>query len=250
MKMKCICVALLAVVAPFLAQASEAPGWDRTEAVVPKTTVAVVGTLVSCVSTNEPGNRVLIVSISPLRTIWGPEQSNHLEVAYKEFIPVFSEDMRVYYGNYTGSGIEWKAQTNSLYVFFVSKHTNAMSLLRIEPAGNEAKIRERFEKQKIAASRLHQVVLKVGMERQEVEDQVARLLSRTKQYSPYGNNLRGGIVEYRDGDWVLHVTYKAGAPAPWVKTSDGAMQHLPPMDETVAEYKMERISNRVAPTDP
>lgn len=239
--MKCICAALLAVFAPFLARASEAPGWDKTDAVVPKTTVAVVGTLVSCVSTNGPGNRVLIVSISPLRTIWGQEQTNQLEVVYKEFIPVFPEDMRVYYGNYTGSGIEWKAQTNSLYVFFLSQHTNAMSLLRIEPAENEAKIREIFEKQKIPVSRLHQVELKAGMERQKVEDQVARLLSRTKQYSPYGNNLLGGIVEYRDGDSVLHVTYKAGAPAPWVKISDGAMQHLAPMDETVVEASACRI---------
>lgn len=231
--------------APFVARSSEAPGWDRTEAVVPKTTIAVVGTPTSCASTNEPGNRVLVVSISPLRTIWGEEQASHLEVAYKEFIPVFPENVRVDYGNYTGSGIEWKIQTNSLYVFFLSQHTNAMSLLRIEPAENEAKIREMFKEQKIAVSRLHHVELKVGIERQKVEDQVARLLSRTRQYSPYGNNLLGGIVEYRDGDWVLHVTYKAGAPAPWVTISDGVMQHLPPIDETVVEYKIERISNQV-----
>jgi hypothetical protein len=245
MKIKCICAALLTVFGSFSARASEAPGWDETDAVVPKTTVAVVGTLVSRVSTNEPGNRVLIVSISPLRTIWGQEQANHLHVAYKEFIPVFPENMRVYYGNYTGSGIEWKAQTNSLYVFFLSQDANAMSLLRMEPAESEAKIREMFEKQKIAVSRLHQVEVKVGMERQKVEDQIAALLARTTKYSPYGNNLLGGIVEYRDGDWILRVTYKAGAPAPWVKSSDGAMQHLPPMDETVVEYKIERIPNQV-----
>jgi hypothetical protein len=53
--------------------------------------------------------------------------------------------------------------------------------------------------------------------------------------------LTGGVVEYRDGDWVLEVTYKAGAPAPWVETPDGSMQHLPPIDETVLEYKIERI---------
>ncbi len=246
--MKCKCLALLIVFASFLAQASEAPGWDSTDAVVPKTKVAVVGTLLSCVSTNEPGSRLLVVSIVPLRTLWGPEQTNRLDVTYKEFIPVFPEKMRVYYGNYTGSGIEWEAKTNSLYVFFLSQQTNSMSLIRLEPAENESKIREMFEKQKNALSLLHQVELNVGMERQKVEDQVARLLSRTKQYSPYGNNLLGGIVDYRDGDWVLHVTYKAGAPAPWVKTLDGAMQHLPPMDETVVDYKIVRNLNQ-APED-
>ena len=48
MKMKYIWTVLLVVFTPLLAQASEAPGWDKTEAVVPKTAVAVVGTLVSC----------------------------------------------------------------------------------------------------------------------------------------------------------------------------------------------------------
>lgn len=247
--MKCLCTAWLAVLVPFLARSSEAPGWDATEAVVPKTAVAVVGTLMSCVATNEPGHRVLQVSIAPLRTLWGQEQTNRLEVAYREFIPVFPEDMRVYYGNYTGSGIEWKAQTNSVYVFFLSQHTNGMSLLRLEPAENEARIRNLFEKLGVAESRLHRVELKVGMERQKVEDQVARRLARQSQYSPYGNNLQGGVVQYRDGDWVLRVTYKAGAPAPWVKAPDGTMQHLPPIDETVLEYKLERIPDNTPEGD-
>jgi len=94
------------------------------------------------------------------------------------------------------------------------------------------------------ASRLHQVELSVGMERHEVEEQIASLLSRPKQYSPYGNNLRGGIVRYRDGDCVLQVIYKAGATAPWVETPDGSRQHLPPIDETVLEYKIEKIPNK------
>jgi hypothetical protein len=95
-----------------------------------------------------------------------------------------------------------------------------------------------------AVSRFHSLELEVGMERQKVEEQVASLLSRQNRYSPYGNNLTGGVVEYRDGDWVLEVTYKAGAPAPWVETPDGSMQHLPPIDETVLEYRIERIPDK------
>jgi hypothetical protein len=44
---------------------------------------------------------------------------------------------------------------------------------------------------------------------------VAALLKTKMAYSPYGNSLRGGNVEYQDGGWVLRVSYKAGAPAPW-----------------------------------
>ena len=93
-------------------------------------------------------------------------------------------------------------------------------------------------------SRLHAIELEIGMQRQQVEDRVASLLSRPKQYSLYGNNLRGGVVQYRDGDWVLEVKYNAGAPAPWIETTDGAMQHLPPIDETIMEYKLEKNPNK------
>jgi hypothetical protein len=86
------------------------------------------------------------------------------------------------------------------------------------------------------------------MARQKVEEEVANLLSRPQQYSPYGNNLNGGLVQYRDGEWVLEVTYKTGAPAPWVENADGSMQHLPPIDEAVLEYTIKRIPNP-APED-
>ena len=148
MKKRYLVVALLAAFAAPLARASEAPGWDRTEAVVPKTTVAVVGTLVSCVITNEPGNRVLIVSIAPLRTLWGQKQTNQLDVAYKEFIPVYPENMSVYYANYTGSGIEWKAKPKEEYICFLKDEKKTLSLLRLEPVTDEKKILELHKKQK------------------------------------------------------------------------------------------------------
>jgi hypothetical protein len=146
MKMKYIWTVLLVVFTPLLAQASEAPGWDKTEAVVPKTAVAVVGTLVSCVATNEPGNRVLIVSVTPLRTLWGEEQTNQLHVTYKEFVPVYPENMSVYYANYTGSGIEWKAKPKQEYVCFLKKEKNKFSLLRFEPLANEHTILDLYKK--------------------------------------------------------------------------------------------------------
>ena len=93
-------------------------------------------------------------------------------------------------------------------------------------------------------SRFESLELSTGMSRTDVEKQVGILLGQEKLYSPYGNNLRGGTIQYRDGDWVLEVKYKAGAPAPWVKNPDGTMQHYPPIDETVLEYKIERIPNQ------
>ena len=89
-------------------------------------------------------------------------------------------------------------------------------------------------------SRFHDLDLKPGMNREDVEKQVSTLLGQPQNYSPYGNNLRGGIVQYPDGDWILEVKYKAGAPAPWVENPDGSMQHYPPMDETLIEYTIRK----------
>lgn len=94
------------------------------------------------------------------------------------------------------------------------------------------------------ASRLDGVELTVGMAREKVEEQVATLLGKPKTYSPHGNNLRGGTVRYRDGDWVLQAVYKAGVPAPWVQTPAGSAEHLRPIDETLIEYKIERIPSQ------
>jgi len=92
-------------------------------------------------------------------------------------------------------------------------------------------------------SRFHSLDLKDGMNREEVEKQVAVLLGYQNRYGPYGNNLLGGIVHYRDGDWVLEIKYKAGAPAPRFINKDGENQGLPPIDETILDYTIERIPN-------
>ena len=92
-------------------------------------------------------------------------------------------------------------------------------------------------------SRFHNLELKVGMNREEVEQQVSDLLEKPSQYSAYGNNLPGGTVQYRDGNWVLEVKYKSGAPAPRLRNSDGENVGLPPIDETVLEYSIHRSPN-------
>ena len=78
------------------------------------------------------------------------------------------------------------------------------------------------------------------MNREQVEEQVAALLETQSTYSTYGNNLIGGTVRYSDGDWILEVEYKAGAPAPWIIGEDGKAQHYPPVDESVLAFKIEK----------
>jgi hypothetical protein len=79
-----------------------------------------------------------------------------------------------------------------------------------------------------------------GMNRQDVEVQVAKVLGRSNTYDRYGNDLRGGTVAYQHGNCVLTVTYKAGEPAPTVVTGDGHLQGYPPIDETVLDYRIEK----------
>ena len=89
-------------------------------------------------------------------------------------------------------------------------------------------------------SRFTTLDLKVGMNREQVEEQVAALLETRSTYSTYGSNLIGGTVRYGDGDWILEVEYKAGAPAPWIIGEDGKAQHHPPVDESVLAFKIEK----------
>lgn len=70
-----------------------------------------------------------------------------------------------------------------------------------------------------------------------VELAFARLRDGESGYSPYGNNLRGGRVVYVAGDCRIEVTYRAGAPAPWMRQPDGSMVHHPPIDETVIAWR-------------
>ena len=82
--------------------------------------------------------------------------------------------------------------------------------------------------------------LKAGMKREQVEKQVAVILGRENTYSAYGNNLLGGTTQYRDGDWVLAVTYKADAISYMIKDNQGRAGCYPPIDETLLDYKIFR----------
>lgn len=80
--------------------------------------------------------------------------------------------------------------------------------------------------------------VKAGMSRLDLETRVAALLGTPNAYSPYGNNLAGGMVSYRSGDCELQVTFAPGAPAPQVAVAGKGVEHLPPMDETVLSYTL------------
>lgn len=84
------------------------------------------------------------------------------------------------------------------------------------------------------------------MSRAEVEAKVTNLLGKENLYSPYGNNLQGGIVLYEETGWVLKVNYQAGTPAPWVTNENGAAEHYPPMDETLLSYQIFRKNSPLA----
>jgi ferredoxin len=90
------------------------------------------------------------------------------------------------------------------------------------------------------ACKICQIQLQPGMERSAVEEKIAVLLEskRESTYNPYGNN-SGGLVEYRDGAWLLRVTYAMGSPAPWVPAPDGGdLIHLPPIEETLIKHEI------------
>jgi hypothetical protein len=76
-----------------------------------------------------------------------------------------------------------------------------------------------------------------GMRRLKVEEVIAQRLQKINTYSPYGNNLRGGMVAYQSENCTLNITYKAGTPAPWVRGAGSAPAvHYPPVDESVQSH--------------
>lgn len=89
-------------------------------------------------------------------------------------------------------------------------------------------------------SPLTKVKLVQGMSRSEVENLVATALSKKSDYSPYGNNLEGGVVKYTDSSMVLEVTFERGAPAPRFLNGNGDSEDRPPIDETVKSFRLFR----------
>ena len=88
---------------------------------------------------------------------------------------------------------------------------------------------------------LENVQLEVGMPRLEAEAQIAAALGRRNEYSPYANNLRGGTAEYRDIACKLKVSFRPGAPAALLRTTEGVIVHRLPIDESVEGFKLELV---------
>ncbi len=76
------------------------------------------------------------------------------------------------------------------------------------------------------------------MERLDVEKKVATALGAESGYTPYGDALQGGTVEYREGPWTLRVVYSRGTPAPRVINAQGVGEHWPPIDSRVVKYAL------------
>jgi hypothetical protein len=88
---------------------------------------------------------------------------------------------------------------------------------------------------------LENVKLEVGMPRLEAETRIAVALGKQNAYSLYANNLLGGSVEYRDIACTLKVSFRPGAPAALLRTTEGDIVHRLPIDESIGEFKLEFV---------
>jgi hypothetical protein len=95
-----------------------------------------------------------------------------------------------------------------------------------------------------SACRVCKISLSAGMERRDVEQKVAAALGTENHYAPYGDKLKGGLVSYADGKWILRVTYSQGSPAPWVINGAGVGEHMKPVDSTVLKYELVKALRR------
>jgi hypothetical protein len=95
-----------------------------------------------------------------------------------------------------------------------------------------------------ADCRVCKIPMSVGMERSEVEKKVAQALGKESRYTPYNDNLQGGVVAYADGRWILRVSYGPGAVAPWVVNANGVAEHYAPVESKVIKYELIQAKKR------
>lgn len=133
-----------------VALASELPGYDPLDRVIPNTGTAIVGKLVAVTNEQTRSDNLLKVTIEPSRTLWGQTMTNAVSVVYKEFIAKLPDEpgLNVDFINYTGSGIEFQAKAGVEYICLLKKEETGFSLLRLEPVSNEKRVLEVYEKQK------------------------------------------------------------------------------------------------------
>ena len=80
-----------------------------------------------------------------------PATSGVIEATYREYeLSAIPEGVGVCFANYTGSGIEWEAKTNTAYVCFLTREAGGFALLRLEPAENAVKAKALHEESKKA----------------------------------------------------------------------------------------------------
>jgi hypothetical protein len=136
------------------AHATGSPGYDKTDAVLPKTTHAIVAEIIACSTTNERGYTLLDVTLKPIRTLWGEHDHEVIKTKYKEFmLSGGSAGKSISYEKYTGSGIEFEAKPKRKYICFLKEEKEGFSLLRMEPVENENTILELYKKQQEKSAR-------------------------------------------------------------------------------------------------
>lgn len=128
-----------------VAVATELPGYDPLDMVVPKATSALVGEVISVTPANIPGNRILKLVIRPRAEVFGTmPKEGKFECQYTEFIPKLPNKpgLRVSFRNYTGSGIEFQAKPGEQYIFLLAIHRKGMmaEVLRLEPVAEMQRI--------------------------------------------------------------------------------------------------------------
>jgi hypothetical protein len=84
-------------------------------------------------------------------------------------------------------------------------------------------------------SPLQKIELKKGIKREKAEKLIESAIGKKSNYNVYLDSSTEG--KYTDKKTILIIQYKPGAPAPWIKTEDGKMQHLPPIDAEVISWK-------------
>ena len=83
---------------------------------------------------------------------------------------------------------------------------------------------------------IQQLNIKVGMKRSELENKIAKYTVLKSDYSAQYPTESSTKATYTIKTVNLHVTYKEGAPAPYIKNNDGSIVHFQPIEQTVLTW--------------
>ena len=101
--------------------ATELPGYDPLERVIPNVTSAFEAEIISVSIDTTASDRVLRLIVKPKEAIFGyMPTEDEFQCIYKEFlIPDIPPGMHLSFVNYTGSGIEFQAEVGESYIFLI-----------------------------------------------------------------------------------------------------------------------------------